>query len=98
MRNEIIHSVADQKRAKRTAHAILVVVTLLTIELANLLGAQSTSESRLVAGKQKVNSKDGLTYVWLPPGTFQMGCSPGTNECSDSETPAHSLTITPAYY
>lgn len=27
--------------------------------------------------KTKVNPKDGLTYVWIPPGTFEMGCSPG---------------------
>ncbi len=23
------------------------------------------------------NPKDGLKYVWIPPGTFIMGCSPG---------------------
>ena len=35
----------------------------------------------LAAGTQEVNPKDGLTYVWIPPGKFQMGCSPGDAEC-----------------
>jgi serine/threonine-protein kinase len=43
----------------------------------------------LVAGATKVNPKDGLTYVWVPPGTFQMGASPGDNEADSSEKPAH---------
>ena len=30
----------------------------------------------LVAGQTRVNPKDGLTYVWIPPGPFMMGCSP----------------------
>ena len=42
----------------------------------------------------KVNEKDGLTYVWIPPGTFQMGCSPGDSECDPDEKPAHQVTIT----
>ena len=29
-----------------------------------------------VAADMKVNLKDGLKYVWIPPGTFMMGCSP----------------------
>ena len=48
--------------------------------------------------KTKVNPKDGLTYVWVNPGTFQMGCSPSDKSvtglggaavvCVDSEKPA----------
>ena len=45
-------------------------------------------------GETKVNSRDGLKYVWIPPGTFQMGCSPGDSECEDSEKPPHQVTIT----
>jgi formylglycine-generating enzyme required for sulfatase activity len=29
-----------------------------------------------------VNSKDGLNYAWIPPGSFQMGCSPGENQAA----------------
>ena len=25
----------------------------------------------------RLNEKDGLVYVWIPPGKFRMGCSPG---------------------
>jgi len=50
------------------------------------------------AGETKVNSKDGLTYVWIPPGTFQMGCSPGDSECSGNEKPAHKVTITKGFW
>jgi hypothetical protein len=32
-------------------------------------------------GDYKVNSRDGLKYMWIPPGTFMMGCSPGDSEC-----------------
>ena len=40
-----------------------------------------------------VNPKDGLTYVWIPPGTFTMGCSPGDTECKVDETPSHLVDV-----
>jgi formylglycine-generating enzyme required for sulfatase activity len=46
----------------------------------------------------KVNDKDGLIYVWIPPGTFQMGCSPGDSECAHQEKPAHEVTITTGFW
>jgi formylglycine-generating enzyme required for sulfatase activity len=45
-------------------------------------------------GPTRVNPKDGLTYLWIPPGTFVMGCSPGDGECWPEEGPAHEVTIT----
>jgi formylglycine-generating enzyme required for sulfatase activity len=58
--------------------------------------------------KTKVNPKDGLTYVWVNPGTFQMGCSPADKNvtglggaavaCVDSEKPVHSVTITKGFW
>jgi formylglycine-generating enzyme required for sulfatase activity len=50
------------------------------------------------AGRTKVNPMDGLTYVWIEPGTFMMGCSPGDNDCQGSEKPAHPVTITKGFW
>ena len=44
------------------------------------------------------NPKDGLKYVWIPPGTFLMGCSPGDNECDDEEKPVHQVTLTKGFW
>ena len=41
---------------------------------------------------------DGLTYVWIPPGEFQMGCSPGDSECKEAEKPAHRVIITRGFW
>src|SRR5579863_9494012 len=54
--------------------------------------------------KTNVNLKDGLTYIWIPPGTFQMGCSPEDSECDStrythlSEKPAHTVTISKGFW
>jgi formylglycine-generating enzyme required for sulfatase activity len=47
-----------------------------------------------------VNPKDGLTYVWIPPGKFTMGCLPGDGdkECSIDELPAHEVTLTKGFW
>ena len=49
-------------------------------------------------GEVRVNPKDGLKYVWIPPGTFMMGCSPGDTECQKSEKPSHQVTITKGFW
>jgi len=51
-------------------------------------------------GTTKDNPKDGLTYVWIPPGTFQMGCSKGDTQCSPdgNEKPAHLVTISKGFW
>jgi formylglycine-generating enzyme required for sulfatase activity len=41
---------------------------------------------------------EGLPYVWIPPGTFQMGCSPGDNDCFDEEKPSHPVRITTGFW
>jgi formylglycine-generating enzyme required for sulfatase activity len=50
------------------------------------------------AGQTRVDSKDGLTYVWIPPGKFMMGCSPGDKECDKDEKPQHEVTITRGFW
>jgi serine/threonine protein kinase/formylglycine-generating enzyme required for sulfatase activity len=49
-------------------------------------------------GEVRVNPNDGLRYVWIPPGKFQMGCSPGDNECGGDEKPAHQVAITRGFW
>ena len=50
------------------------------------------------AEKCERTRKTDLKYVWIPPGTFMMGCSPGDNECRDDEKPAHRVTITKGFW
>jgi Sulfatase-modifying factor enzyme 1/TIR domain len=45
-----------------------------------------------------VNPIDGQKYVWIAPGTFTMGCSPGDSECSDDEKPAHPVDIEKGFW
>jgi len=59
---------------------------------------QTQPVAQPAAGAVRVNSKDGLKYVWIPPGSFQMGCSPGDKECQDDEKPPHQVTITKGYW
>ncbi|MGD0697549.1 MAG: formylglycine-generating enzyme family protein [Terriglobia bacterium] len=49
-------------------------------------------------GEVTVNPKDGLKYLWVPAGTFAMGCSPGDKECQDDEKPSHQVTITKGFW
>ena len=60
----------------------------------------------LKPGHVKLNPKDGLEYVWIPPGTFQMGCVPQDDQCSGkeyvsfggSEYPRHPVEITKGFW
>jgi len=73
-----------------------------TIPLAAVLAASAISAQNQTPANppptSKVNPKDGLTYLWIPAGSFTMGCSPGDYECSDDEKPAHQVTITHGFW
>jgi len=49
-------------------------------------------------GDVKVNPKDGLKYVWVPPGKFTQGCSPGDKECFEDESPTRDITLTRGFW
>jgi formylglycine-generating enzyme required for sulfatase activity len=59
---------------------------------------QPREPAPLTTGSKRVNPKDGLTYVWIAPGTFTMGCSPGDSGCYDYEKPPHLVTITKGFW
>jgi formylglycine-generating enzyme required for sulfatase activity len=46
----------------------------------------------------RTNPTDGLEYVWIPPGSFMMGCSPADGECSNNEKPARNATIQKGFW
>ena len=53
--------------------------------------------------KLAVNPLDGQVYVWIPPGTFQMGCSPDDTACQDmepfaNENPRHRVIISKGFW
>ncbi len=49
-------------------------------------------------GASRTNPKDGLPYVWIPPGKFMMGCSKEDKGCSLDESPPHQVEITLGYW
>jgi uncharacterized protein (TIGR03437 family) len=49
-------------------------------------------------GSVRVNPQDGLNYVWIPVGTYTMGCSPGDSDCDSNESPSHSVTISNGFW
>ena len=49
-------------------------------------------------GRTKVNRFDEMTYAWIPPGSFRMGCSPDDSECFDNEKPGHRVILTKGFW
>jgi formylglycine-generating enzyme required for sulfatase activity len=60
--------------------------------------AKVASAVEAIAPRVKVSPMDGLKYVWIPPGQFTRGCSPGDNECNDDEKPSHKVTIAKGFW
>ena len=63
--------------------------------------ASPTVPTELAAGSERTNAKDGLKYVWIPPGSFRMGCSeqPKDKQCDKrDELPTHAVTISKGFW
>jgi len=60
--------------------------------------AQRSDRRKMPATATASKGSDGLMYVWIPPGTFQMGCSPGDNDCNDAQRPSHQITISKGFW
>jgi formylglycine-generating enzyme len=63
--------------------------------------AISAGQSKAVGAPDRVptrNPQDGLVYVWIPPGSFLMGCSDGDNECFAEENPRHRVTLSHGFW
>ena len=80
---------------------VVVVIPLAAIAIVlAVLGTWylSAGPSEPQLGDVKVNVKDGQNYVWIPAGTFVMGCSPSDNDCEEQEKPAHAVSITKGFW
>jgi len=66
-----------------------------SIKKGDVSWSAKAGESR---GEVRVNPNDGLKYVWIPPGRFQMGCSPGDSKCGPDEKPSHQVTIAKGFW
>ncbi|MCS7024608.1 MAG: SUMF1/EgtB/PvdO family nonheme iron enzyme [Bryobacteraceae bacterium] len=49
-------------------------------------------------GEIRRNPRDGLDYVWIAPGSFDMGCSPQDSECEADEKPTHPVKISKGFW
>jgi formylglycine-generating enzyme required for sulfatase activity len=49
-------------------------------------------------GDSQINMHDRQTYVWIPSGTFTMGCSSDDKDCAAFERPPHQVTITKGFW
>jgi formylglycine-generating enzyme required for sulfatase activity len=72
-------------------------------ELTNLarVAPAPVSPAPPVPGESRANPKDGLTYRWIPPGTFRMGCSEQPEDllCDKTrEFPTHDVTISKGFW
>jgi formylglycine-generating enzyme len=63
-----------------------------------LLASPLSLQSQKAIAKTIKNPKDGLSYLWIPSGTFTMGCSPGDQQCFSEEMPAHRVTISKGFW
>jgi formylglycine-generating enzyme required for sulfatase activity/tRNA A-37 threonylcarbamoyl transferase component Bud32 len=85
--------------------ALAVVATLLVVALVLRGGSSSHPVSPRApsaasiaspappAKRESVHAKDGLMYVWVPPGTCTAGCVGGDAKCVSDELPAHEVRI-----
>jgi formylglycine-generating enzyme required for sulfatase activity len=55
-------------------------------------------EKPVQPGDTRQNPKDGLNYVWIPPGAFKMGCVPADRDCQPDEKPQHEVKIGKGYW
>ncbi len=83
---------AEKENADLTANLAIV-------EREKTALAQALRQVALEPGTLKVNPDDGLNYVWIAPGEFAMGCSPGDRECFDNEgEKPHTVMITKGFW
>ena len=83
----------------------VAIVLLLIARLA--AGGTGTQSTQFASSTIKINQRDGLTYMWIPPGAYRMGCHGAVVErsfsdveeaCLGNELPRHSVTLSRGFW
>ena len=53
---------------------------------------------KLISQARRINAVDGLSYVWIPPGEFMMGCVPEDVVRVSEEFPLHAVRLTKGFW
>jgi formylglycine-generating enzyme required for sulfatase activity len=59
-------------------------------------GSQAPDHPTATAILETIITDYGMSFVPIPEGTFEMGCSPGDDDCFNRELPRHTIEI-PAF-
>jgi formylglycine-generating enzyme required for sulfatase activity len=70
----------------------------LWLPVASLANRSKAESTRRVAGTVETNPADGLEYIWIPPGTFLLGCSPEDSDCYRDESPTVLVEISRGFW
>ena len=54
---------------------------------------QAASAAPPASGERRASAREGVEYVWIAAGAFEMGCVPGDGECADDERPRHHVEL-----
>jgi formylglycine-generating enzyme required for sulfatase activity len=78
---------------------IIILILLWTSALFTTCFGQNSDHQAKLA----INPLDDQVYVWIPPGTFQMGCSFDDEACQNmepfrNENPRHTVTISKGFW
>jgi len=70
-------------------------------------GGTGTQAIQSASGRTQTNPRDGLTYMWIPPGAYRMGCLSAVVErsfsdveeaCLGNELPRHSVALSRGFW
>jgi len=82
---------------QRFPQGVYASLARLNLERLRAPAVEVSRPSGPTAGTVRTNPKDGQRYVWIPPGSFMMGCSPFDNECDNDEKPVREVEITKGF-
>ncbi|MEO6239590.1 MAG: SUMF1/EgtB/PvdO family nonheme iron enzyme, partial [Vicinamibacterales bacterium] len=69
-------------------------VSVLCALIAATLGT-AAAQAQTAERRTRNNALDGLTYVWIEPGEFAMGCAA---DCEPREMPSHRVLLSKGFW